>query len=249
MRAVAHPRGRLPARVYWTRRALVLVVAGAMVFGIAQLLGGGGGSTPPEKAAVAAAHPTATRSAPIPYGPVAAPTTVARAGKHVASKTPSPTLLAEPNGPCVADQVTVTPAVKTKSAGGQITIALELTGTEPACTFAVSPKSVVVKVTSGSDRIWSTQDCPATVPSRSVTVRSAVPATVPVTWSGRRSDSDCSKSTQWARTGYYHVVAAALGSEPTDVQFRLGVPPRPVVTKTAHPKPTKHPSARSSAAG
>jgi hypothetical protein len=35
------------------------------------------------------------------------------------------------------------------------------------------------------------------------------------------------------------VTAAAIGSEPADAQFRLSVPPRPVVTKTAHPKSKK----------
>ena len=42
-----------------------------------------------------------------------------------------------------------------------------------------------------------------------------------------------------AMPGYYHVTAAAVGSEPGEAQFRLGLPPRPVVTKTAHPKTKK----------
>jgi len=75
--------------------------------------------------------------------------------------------------------------------------------------------------------------------SDKVNDRSAEPTTVTVSWSGRRSDEDCSRSTAWALPGYYHVVAAVIGSEPNDAQFRLGSPPRPVVTKTAKPHKKK----------
>ena len=54
------PRGPLPARVYWVRRTLVLVVALALVFGIGKLLTGFGGDP---KATTAAAVPTRTRAA------------------------------------------------------------------------------------------------------------------------------------------------------------------------------------------
>jgi hypothetical protein len=58
---------------------------------------------------------------------------------------------------------------------------------------------------------------------------------VPVVWSSRRSDEECSDRTAWALPGFYHVRAAAYGGEPTDVQFEL-VPPAPAtVTQTAEP--------------
>ena len=46
MTTVTRPRGPLPARVYWTRRLLLVVVAFALVFGIAHLLGSGGSGSP-----------------------------------------------------------------------------------------------------------------------------------------------------------------------------------------------------------
>ena len=79
----------------------------------------------------------------------------------------------------------------------------------------------MVKVTSGEDRFWSTQDCGGAVPKQSVVVRREAPTTVSMAWNGLRSDADCSRTTSWAEPGYYHVVAAAFGAEPTDVQFRL----------------------------
>jgi hypothetical protein len=133
----------------------------------------------------------------------------------------------------------VLPSVPQAAAGHPIAVHLRLEGTQPACSFEVSPDSLVVKITSGSDRIWSSQDCPHAIRKSTVVVRSGVPADVPITWSGRRSDDDCSGLTSWALPGFYHVYAAALGSTPTDVQFEVTVPNRRLVTKTAKPKPTK----------
>ena len=235
MRTVARPRGRLPARVYWFRRCLVLVTALALVFAIGRLLNGsGGGSSPPPEAAAAAAVAPTTR-APAVVGPLPVlPTATGNAARPTATGTP--VVLTAPSGPCAVDEITVTPTVPVAVAGGRVSLVLQLTGIRPACTFAVSSRTVVAKVTSGHDRIWSSQDCPAAVKGGSVVVRSAQPTELAITWSGRRSDDDCSRSTPWALPGYYHLTAAVVGSEPGDTQFRLTSPPRPVVTRTAHPK-------------
>lgn len=236
MRAATRPRRRLPARVYWFRRAMVLLTALALVFAIGRLLNGPGSSSPDDRATVTAASPSATPTlglaGPMPIRPTST-------GKARPSATGTPVVLAAPTGPCAIDEITVTPTVPNATAGGRVSLTLELTGIKPACTFSVSSRTLVAKVTSGKDRIWSTQDCPSAVRSTSVVVRSAVPAVVVVPWSGRRSDDECSRSTPWALPGYYHLTAAVIGSEPGDAQFRLGLPPRPVVTKTAHPKTKK----------
>ena len=108
----------------------------------------------------------------------------------------------------------------------------------PACNWVVSPDHLVVKVTSGEDRFWSTQDCGGAVPKQSVVVRSEAPTTVSMAWNGQRSDADCSRTTSWADPGYYHVVAAAFGAEPTDVQFRLYRPVRETITASPSPSPS-----------
>ena len=63
-----------------------------------------------------------------------------------------------------------------------------------------------------------------------------VDAPVVVTWSAKRSDEGCTKWTDWAGLGWYHVQAAALGGDPTDVQFELVAPQPGVVTTTADPQ-------------
>ena len=238
MSGVTRPRGKLPARVDWFRRTLIVVVALALVYGFAHLLGAGGGASTPR--AVTSAQHTSASPSPTFVGPVAV--SARPAPRANGKSTQEQVSLAAPTGPCQPDEVGITPEVTGRYAGRPVTVELHLAGTQAACTFAVSPKTIALRVTSGPDRIWSSQDCPGTIPTRTVVVRSATATIVPVTWSGRRSDGTCSASNAWARPGYYHAVAAALGSEPADTQFQLTVPPRAIVTRTAHPKPKQHAS-------
>ena len=239
MQTVARPRGRLPARVYWFRRSLVLLTALALVFAVGRLLTAGGGSTG-DKAAVTASSPTTTAAQAGVAGPVPIqPAATGQAKQPAPSATGTPVVLAVPNGPCAVDEVTVTPSVPVAVAGGRVDLVLELTGIKPACTFTVSSRTLVAKVTSGADRVWSSQDCPASIKTASVVVRSAAPTQVVVPWSGRRSDDGCTRAAPWALPGYNHLAAAAIGSDPSDAQFRLTSPPRAVVTKTARPKVKK----------
>ena len=237
MPSVTAPRGPLPARVYWVRRALVVVVALALVFGIGKLLTGFGGDPKATTAAAAPSQqPTASPSATVP---APAPTKKATKGK----KTTVP--LSVPTGTCDPAKIDVVPAVRKVDGGGAITLPVKLLSTDGACTWQASPRALVVKVISGKDRIWTSQDCRASIPTQDVVVRPAgeKATVVDVTWNGRRSHDGCPSGTEWADVGYYHVIAATLGGEPTDVQFQVVGPPRPVVTKTTHPKPTKKPTA------
>ena len=210
---------------------MVLAVALLLVFGIGKLLGGTGSDD--SDSAVKAGSSSTTSSAPSPgtsYGPVV-PSKAPKAPKAKKATVP----LAAPDGECQADEVSVLPSVPHPYGGQKIGIALELQGIQPACTFKVSPESLVVKIASGKDRIWSSQDCPAAIPEREVVVRSAQPATVAIAWSGRRSDDNCPGQLAWALPGFYHVYAAAYGSTPADVQFEVTQSPTRVVTRTPRP--------------
>ena len=255
MPAARRPRGPLPARVYWVRRLGVLAVALGLVFGIAHLLGSGAGGSAPGAASPVGASVAPSSSTPTPASVTGRPEvltspramTTRGQGGHGATASVAPVALATPNGPCAASDVTVTPSINHAYAGGPVVFTLSLTSqVSAACTFVVSSQSVVVRVTSGSDRIWSTQECSGAVPKQSVVVRRDAPATVSVAWNGQRSDSECSRATPWAQPGYYHVTSAVYGAVPTDAQFRLATPPRPTVTKT--PKPSKGADAKTSTA-
>ena len=227
MSGVARPRGPLPPRVYWTRRVVVLAVAFLLVFGIARVLGAAsdGRSDSGDRAEPAAADPSTSGTAS--QTPKTTP----------AKKKKAKQVLAQPDGPCDPADITVEAQVERAANDGEIRIPLALTGKDPACTWTASARSMVVKIISGEDRIWSSQQCPR-LPEQAVVVRSAVATTVVLVWNGRRSDTDCtSEAAGFALPGSYHVVSAALGGEPTDVQFLLTRPPGEVVTRTPKPKP------------
>lgn len=243
MSSVTRPKGPLPPRVYWTRRLLVVAVSLAIVFGLGRVLGGEPGGSGPvarpaaadatqaTKSAAPAAQPTDRSTAPSTADAQPAPKPKAKAK---AKKTP----LAVPTGACADDDVKITPSVDKPVAGSDVTITLNLTTLQsPACNWVVSPESAVLKLTSGSDRIWSTQDCPSAIKEQAVVVRKGHQTKVSVVWSGQRSDDECSRTTLWAQPGYYHASAAALGAEPVDTQFELASPPRPTITPS--PKPEK----------
>ena len=206
----------------------MLAVAMLLVVGVGKVLGGGGdGKDEGVRATVVSGSPTAS----------ARPSTSTPTGRKTKkpqkpTKTVAP--LAQPSGPCTDSDVVVTPQVTGARAGGDIAIELLFTTkASPACTFDVAPHSVVLKLTSGSDRIWSSQQCQRAIPTTTVIARRTVPGKVLLTWNGHRSNDECSKTADWALPGYYHAEAAALGSDPTDVQFQLYPPQRATIT----PKP------------
>lgn len=242
--SVTRPRGPLPARVYWFRRLLLLGVVLGVVMGLSRILGGGGddgeGRTPAAMPASAvstpAASPSAVSTADSP------PAQAQRPRKPKRTRTPLPL----PTGPCRDSDVKVVPTlVENAYAGGDVRLTLKLTTfSSPACNWEVSPDSVAVRLTSGSDRIWSSQECAKAIPTTQVVLRRRPAATVDVTWSGRRSDAQCSRNTLWAEPGYYHVAAAALGSEPESEQFRLLSPAPVTITPTPTPEAGEKKSAK-----
>ena len=227
-------RGPLPARVYWVRRILVLGTALLLVLVIARVLtGGSDASSGPQTVAEVAADPTPTATSDAPS---ATPTPSQQPGKGKTSHAP---VLAQPDGPCSDQDIAVEPDVRKPVAGRDVTIVLRLrTLSADACTWRVSHDSLTLKITSGKDDVWSSRECPRAIPRSTVVVRKAVSTTVQVTWNSRRSDDTCSRLTEWAMPGYYHVVAAALAGEPADVQFQLDAPTGQQITRS--PSPSAH---------
>lgn len=207
---------------------MVLSVALLLFIGLGKVLGGGGDGKEDDtpQASTVASSPTTT------------PTGKGRTGgkKHSQPQKPRRTKepLPQPSGPCVDSDVVVTPKIARAQAGAEVSITLLVTSKiSEACTFAISPDSFVLKMTSGDDRIWTSQQCPGRIPKVTVIARQEVPGRAVMTWSGRRSNEDCTPEAGWALPGYYHAVSAALGADATDVQFELG----PAIAATITPKP------------
>ena len=247
----ATTRGPLPARVYWVRRIMVLGTALLLVFAIARLLGDGSDASGGGDGAarLSAESSSSSSSAPtddltITLSTSPSPTKKVRPGK--AATTSQAPVLAEPEGTCVGSDLAVTPKVQHAVAGRDVLVVLQLrTIGTPACTWRVSPESLAVSITSGTDAIWNSRACHRAIPRRDVVVRQNVTTNVGIVWKdAKRSDEDCSSRTDWASPGWYHVTAAALGGEPSDLQFELTRPTAATITVTATPKqsPTQTPS-------
>ncbi|WP_344043415.1 hypothetical protein [Nocardioides panacihumi] len=244
-------RGPLQAGVYWRRRLAVLGVVLLLVIGISRMFGGGG-EDPNAKATNVSARTTPTPSVtPSPTATTSSPS-VAATPTTTPAPAPTPTVsaaptLPAPTGRCSDDDVVVAPSVTDAQATRTVILRLTLrTMVTTACTWRTSSHSIQMKITSGSDRIWSTIDCPRAIPTQDVVVRRDSDAVVNVAWNSRRSDETCSSHTQWAVPGYYHVAVAALGGEPRDIQFAL-TKPRPLPKPTPTPTPAASPTATAAA--
>ena len=244
----ASTRGPLPSGVYWRRRLAVLSIALVVFLGVGKVLDRGSDASSDDQAEQAGASTLASPTATVPADK---PTKKGKGkghgkgkgkgGRDDKSPTPTPTptptpVLPDPTGPCPDNDVFITPTVPAPVGGADVTILLNFqTRSTEACTWHLSADTVRMNVISGHDQIWLSKQCPDAIPAQDVVVRFASVTQVPVVWNARRSDEECSDRTAWALPGYYHVRAAALGGEPTDVQFELVAPAPATVTQTADP--------------
>lgn len=242
MATTVRPRGPLPARVYWRRRLVAVSVPVLLVVVLARILGGSSDAQDEAAGTATQAGAQVQQDAAV-AGPTAAATGTGKKGRKgkgtgTVETTPPAPVLAEPSGPCDDADIVAAPALTTAVGGADVPITINLrTVTTEACTWQASPQTLTVTITSGDDFIWSTRQCPASIAPQDVVVRQVVDTPVVVTWTdAKRSDDTCSGRAGWALPGFYHVEAAALGGNGTDVQFEL-VPKQPdVVTETAQPQ-------------
>ena len=228
-------RGRLPARVYWVRRLMVLGIATLLVVGIARLLGGSSdGSSGPDRATQVADAPSSTTTPSTTSPSTPAPTPGGQSKTKHPTVDPTPVVL--PSGPCAADDIAITPSVPHPIAGRDIKLVLDLsTVSSPACDWTMSNRTLALKITSGADVIWTSVQCGRAIPKQDLVLRQGDPVRVPVTWSARRSEPGCPRLTEWALPGTYHLHVAALAGHPQDLTFLLVAPTPAEVTQTAQP--------------
>jgi hypothetical protein len=224
------------------RRLAVLGTAALMVFAVGRLLVGSSDArdSGPSYAGALQVAATLTPSVTSSGPEIQLPKGTKQPRKSRPPK-PTPTPLAQPSGPCTPQDVVATPETRSPVGGSDVVIALSFhTLVAAACTFDVSAESVTMSINSGSDPIWSTRQCPRTMPTTNLIVRRDLATYVYVTWNGKRSDDTCSRLTEWARPGWYHVRVAALGGEPADEQFELSAPQPTTITTTVTPDPPTH---------
>jgi hypothetical protein len=196
--ALLHPRGPLPPGVYWRRRLVTAAILLVVGFGLLKACGSDG-------------TPRGLSESP---SPSAAPTSSASASAS-ASPRPSRSATASPTAsaavaPCAKAVLAVNARADAQAyPGGRrpvLTIGIANTG-RTACTFDVGQANREIRVTSGNDRIWSSDDCSPGGGAQVVTLRpGAAPTTFSVTWSRIRSAPGCPADRSQAGPGTYRVV-------------------------------------------
>lgn len=212
MGALLRPVGPHPAATYWWRRLLLLGVV--VVSGVVLLRACGADESPdsaglvpqsqtqPQPGSTAGEEPRPrASSAKTPRrSPKPSPT-----GSSSPSATPSPD---EPAGPrrCPDSAIEVSTQtderVYAAAAKPRLVLAVENVSDEP-CRRDVGQRALELTITSGEDRIWSSDDCAPGGPRAVRLLRPGRPYAVALTWTPRRSAAGCPGDQPAAQPGTY----------------------------------------------
>lgn len=207
--ALLHPRGPLPSGVYWRRRA---VTVGAVVL-VAALGLRACGSDDPTSLTAGTPSPTAS-----PAGS-AAPSSAAPGGAAPSAETSNPPVAASASPtasparaagqPCRDTDLVVTATASAKQfAAGQrprLTLVVSNRATV-SCTRDLGAAARELRVVSGADRVWSSDDCSPGGQADVVLLKPGESRTFPVTWSRTRSRPGCPAERPAAGAGTYRVI-------------------------------------------
>ena len=185
------PVGPLPASTYWRRRVLVLVVLAVVLLLVLKACGGedkkdtlAGPSSSPSPSAAASPQPSPS--------PSVSP-----------SPKPAPILTCRDT---VLQITTESDAESYKSgAAPKFTLTVRNIGSVP-CRRALGPDAVELRVFSGEDRIWSSDDCNKATGQGVVTLAAGAGNALTVQWIGKRTKPGCDIG-DVAQPGTYRVSA------------------------------------------
>ena len=206
------PVGPEPAQTYWRRRAVVaglaLLLLVLLVVVLLRL-----GDDPERLQQQPGPVPTsrAPSSTPEPSGSPNADPSASGQPSPSGSASPTPTPSASATAAASTDgALDVEAAAEQASypAGASPRLELRITNTGPtACSRDLGQSAVELVVSSGADRIWSSDDC---APGGDADVTTLEPGAVEVsrvTWPGTRSSPGCDGAQPRARAGTYRVSA------------------------------------------
>ncbi|SDR77001.1 hypothetical protein SAMN04488543_0397 [Friedmanniella luteola] len=249
MTSVLHPVGPEPAETYWARRVALLialvVLVGLVVAVVVNSTSSGSAVSadpvPPPVTAPPATSPSPSASPSPSPSPSTSPSATASASSSArtaatpapkaskaarapagASPSPKPT----PTGPvaCRPKELRATLTGKQRLKPEQkstFTLSL-INGSDATCVVSVTPENFELKIYSGTDRIWTTDDCSTAVKKRSTTVRAEDAVVWTMTWDGARSRQDCRTRPEVPRPGTYFATAQLDGAEPVQLRMILG---------------------------
>lgn len=215
MSGLLHPVGPEDPQVYWLRRAAIVVGAVLVILVVVALGRPGGSSTMAEPSAsptpLLLATPTAT---PTPT-PTESPTAAASGEAEAVVQTPAPAPEETPPPACAPAELRLSVAGAEGAGIGTPTVfAVQVAnGSSAPCTVGWERGTAELRIFSGTDRIWSTDDCEAwftPVPAQVVAPGESL--TAEVTWQGERSYPGCKLASSPLRAGTYVATAEIDGA-------------------------------------
>lgn len=184
------PVGPEPASTYWQRRAVVATAAVLLLAVLFSLLSGG--DEAPDRLAEVPAS-----SAPVPPSAAPAPT-------GAPAPSAGPAAICQPDA-LVLEGLADDDAYAVGSSP-KLTLRVTNQGTTP-CTRDLGQAAIELLVFSGSDRIWSSDDCAPGGPKEVTTLQPGEAVVRRATWNGKRSLPGCAGSKAQAQAGTYRVAA------------------------------------------
>lgn len=229
------PSRRLPARVYWTRRLVLLTFVVLLGFVLARWVtaryldspstseagAADTAETDTSGTSDAAATQPSSGSSMAAAGMGATAGAVATSGQAVQSAatadgaaTTQPVFSA-PVGSCDPAETAASadsPESIVAGTGAVLQVRLRTTGDE-ACTLMLEGQ-LLVQVGQDDEALWRLSDCPSAMATDAMVLHPGWASIVDVTWSGRASNASCALETADAAPGRYEVQAAMLSGEP-----------------------------------
>ena len=243
MSGLLHPQGPEPARTYWIRRGILLAVVifliVMIVIGVKNLTrsvvatapaptitppAGSTGPTPASSSLVSGSSitPTPSVSTSAKAAPSQTGTSATSKSATSASKTPAkatPTAAATPD--CSSADLRVKlKGDRTLSTGKKNTFKLSLINTSKAtCLASVTDKNFELKIYSGTDRIWSSEDCAKVLAGFDKKLAAGADTNWTMTWNGKRSvkGKSCKVGSPTPRPGTYWATAQLAGAKPVQL--------------------------------
>lgn len=222
------PRGPLPRRTYWVRRALLGLVAVALLACVWWLVPGGG--TDAQTADLSAATTPRVPTTSIPPSGSSGPT-------HPSKTTAPPTTTAPhttapdtqppsaPTGSCSPTVVRLALAADSAPPGRGTTVRYRMWTTDGStCRLGITPTLMETKIYSATDLAWQSAMCPDEMAAKNVVVRPAPALLYSFHWDGLMRTDACSASAKAAPPAQYRVTASLIGGEPQASYFFVTEP-------------------------
>lgn len=220
-----NPRGPLPPGVYWVRRLLALLVVVALVLGARWVWqrtfgsSSSSGATPSTSPSSSPASPSAKPTSPSPSASASTST----------SKSPSasPTTTGVPL--CADDDIAVTASTDAASypvgSTPRLRMRIQNTSSKP-CRRDIGAAQNELVITSGTARVWSSDDCNPGGSQQVQTIQPGQSYSVTVTWLGKLSKKGCPADMPEAQAGSYKLTGrnSAVTSKPASFSLTSASP-------------------------